>query len=268
MDAPGILSSFSVSRASTTPLYQQLYEFLSLQVRLGTLQPGDRMPTEEEMCDALGVSRSTARQALALLVDKGVVERFRGKGTFVAQPASYHRPMSHLYNFSADMEEAGRVPSSRTVVQEVVTADAGERSTLELVAPQAQVFRLCRVRQADGAPVLYEDTRLPLALCPGIQDLSFDDASLYAALRDDYGLEPASAVETMRGVLLPDDVCGLLGCPSGTVGYRIERVARLSSNVVYEHTQSYARADLVAYRFELGNLGAGANGARMTLAGT
>lgn len=265
MDVPAILSSFSVSRTSNTPLYQQLYEFLSLQVRLGALQSGDRMPTEEEICSALGVSRSTARQALALLVDKGVVERFRGKGTFVAQPASYHRSMSHLYNFSADMEEAGRVPSSRTVAQEVLTADAEERAALEMAGGQTQVFRLCRVRQADGVPVLYEDTRLPLALCPGIEGLSFDDASLYTALRDGYGLEPASAVETMRGVMLPDDVCHLLACEPGTVGYRIERVARLSSNVVYEHTQSYARADLVAYRFELGNLGASANGARMTL---
>ena len=69
---------------SPLPLYHQLRSLLLKRITSGEFLPGERIPTEHELCDAYGVSRTTAGQALSLLVEEGVVERARRRGTIVA----------------------------------------------------------------------------------------------------------------------------------------------------------------------------------------
>lgn len=66
------------------PLYQQLKESIIEQIRRGELQPGDRVPSENELARRASVSRMTTKQALTELARDGWVYRIRGKGTFVA----------------------------------------------------------------------------------------------------------------------------------------------------------------------------------------
>lgn len=69
------------SRASS--LYVQLAEKLRQQIQSGVFPPGERLPTEAELSATFGLSRITIRQALALLSQEGLIERFVGRGTFV-----------------------------------------------------------------------------------------------------------------------------------------------------------------------------------------
>jgi len=253
MDAHELAQAFTPSRTSSTPLYLQLSSFLALQAKTGGLAPGDRMPPEEEVCSVLNLSRSTVRQAINQLVEQGLLVRYRGKGTFVQETTHLSRELNHLYNFSSDMESAGVTPSSLTRAQEVIdVAGSQVQGRLELTGTTCEVFHLTRVRKANGTPILYEDTYIPHVLCADIESMDFEGGSLYAALRDTCGIEPHAAVETLQAVVLPDDVAPLLDCAKGAIGYRIERVARLETNVVYEYTESYTRADLVTYRFQMG----------------
>ena len=66
------------------PLYAQIYTHLIEEIRAGLLLPGDRVPTEKELAKQFGVSRITSKRALEELVRVNVVQRMRGKGTFVA----------------------------------------------------------------------------------------------------------------------------------------------------------------------------------------
>jgi len=63
-----------------------LVEDLSLKIRDGALRPGDKLPTESEIMQAYGVSRTVVREALSRLQAGGVVETHHGVGTFVLQP--------------------------------------------------------------------------------------------------------------------------------------------------------------------------------------
>ncbi len=69
--------------AQTKPRYLQLKELIIGQISAGELQPRDRVPSENELVDATGVSRMTANRALRELNDEGYVERVAGVGTFV-----------------------------------------------------------------------------------------------------------------------------------------------------------------------------------------
>ncbi|HIC96210.1 TPA: extracellular solute-binding protein [Candidatus Bipolaricaulota bacterium] len=65
------------------PLYRQLKEILEERIRRGEFRPGERLPTERELCQQFGVSRITVRQALGELANEGLLYRHQGSGTFV-----------------------------------------------------------------------------------------------------------------------------------------------------------------------------------------
>ena len=66
------------------PRYLQLKQLIIGQISAGELRPRDRVPSENELVDATGVSRMTANRALRELNDEGYVERVAGVGTFVS----------------------------------------------------------------------------------------------------------------------------------------------------------------------------------------
>lgn len=78
-----------LDRNSDTPLYMQLAGLIRADIAQGALQPGDKLPSESEFVERYGIGRLTVREALALLVNEGLLTKMHGKGTFVraAQPS-------------------------------------------------------------------------------------------------------------------------------------------------------------------------------------
>ena len=72
------------------PLYQQIADHLLERIEQHVLRPGDRIPTEQEISEAFGVSRITAVRAVKELEAKGLVSRTKGKGSFVTSQSSWH----------------------------------------------------------------------------------------------------------------------------------------------------------------------------------
>jgi GntR family transcriptional regulator of arabinose operon len=66
------------------PLYKQIYHSIKDKIISGELRPKDRVPSEQEFMDEFMVSKITVKNALAVLVDEGLVTRIQGKGTFVS----------------------------------------------------------------------------------------------------------------------------------------------------------------------------------------
>lgn len=69
----------------TEPLYEQIYKHILADIDSGALQPGDRVPSEKELADRYNVSRITSKRALQILDQQGMIDRARGKGSFVAR---------------------------------------------------------------------------------------------------------------------------------------------------------------------------------------
>src|SRR5438445_6493577 len=114
----------SVSRVSPLPLYYQVQEILRTGIVQGRLKPGDRIPTEAELCAKHDVSRITVRQAVTALVNEGLLYRTRGRGTFVASPRVSH-VVSELVSFTEEMTQRGLVATSRLL--EVQVEEPSER---------------------------------------------------------------------------------------------------------------------------------------------
>lgn len=78
----------SIDRDSPVPIYYQLKALIQEQIESGLWRPGDRIPTEQELCRLYSISRSPVRQALNQLAHEGVLVRRPGSGTFVSDRVS------------------------------------------------------------------------------------------------------------------------------------------------------------------------------------
>jgi multiple sugar transport system substrate-binding protein len=123
---------------SPLPLYHQLRSLLLKRITSGEFLPGERIPTEHELCDAYGVSRTTAGQALSLLVEEGVVERARRRGTIVSPTWRSTPEGSVLRMVMSDTVRADEIRSSLSsalnVSIEVISYDRIHQYLMRAVA--------------------------------------------------------------------------------------------------------------------------------------
>lgn len=97
-----LIKRIKIDRTSPVPLYYQIEAELQRLLDSGVLQPGDKMPGDWELCEALGVNRGTVRQAIARLVRTGRVVRRKRAGTFVRQvPDSAPPSIGFFYFFES-----------------------------------------------------------------------------------------------------------------------------------------------------------------------
>src|SRR3954471_9047805 len=94
------------------PRYAEIDDALRQVIARG--RPGDRLPSETELCAQFGVSRMTARGVVDKLAGLGMVYRVKGSGQFTAAKPM-HRPPGALLSFSEDMRSRGLKPSSRVL---------------------------------------------------------------------------------------------------------------------------------------------------------
>ncbi len=176
-----------LDKNSHEPLYRQLAKLLVSRIQVGDYQTGNRLPSERELSEVHKVSRITARQAIDLLFEDGLIFREQGRGTFVAEPRMRH--LQGLTSFTEDMQARGFTPHSRVLTQEVLEADEELQSTLRLSAGK-RVLHLVRLRLADDHPIAIQASYISLALCSGLEAENFQDQSLFALLRSKYYLYP------------------------------------------------------------------------------
>ncbi len=241
---PATSPNAELSPEDTSPLYQQLARQLTAGILAGTYRVDQALPSERVLCESLGVSRITARKAIEVLVDQGLVLRRHGSGNFIAP--RIEQPTSKLASFSEELRQRGYVPASQWITRETGTATPQEREALGLPR-RAKVARLLRLRLADGVPMAYEHSALPLPVLPRPQEL---DGSLYLHLARS-GVAPVRAVQHLRAINATADMAAHLQVPEGAALLWVSRVAHSADGAAIEFTQTYCRSDYYAFVAEL-----------------
>ena len=136
----------------------------------GKLEPGAKLPNENEIAERFGVSRATVREAVLGLMEAGYLARRHGSGTYVTKAPRSRHALDTTVSYTEMIREAGHEPERDRDHQGRARArPTHERELLEL-ADGEQVLELERVRLADRRPVIYSRDRIAAALLRDVPD--------------------------------------------------------------------------------------------------
>lgn len=206
------------------------------------------IPTENDLMERFGVSRTTVRQSLAALVTDGLLYRQQGKGTFVA-PARIEQSLDRLVGFLEALLERGLTPEiqARTMLRESPQPEVAWALGL---GDGERVWELARQVAVRGEPLFWDHSYLVerLGVAPSERDLQV--RPLFQWLEAS-GVHLAKADLTMAARPATAEECGVLRLPAGSPVIVIHRTVYgedgrplLFSRVIY-------RADRYQYQIRL-----------------
>ncbi len=228
--------------------YQRVHETLADEISRGRRPAGSRLPPERALAEHFGVSRVTVRRALDELARAGIIGR-AGNGWAVASTA-IGEPPNVLMSFSEMAASRGLRPGAHVLDQRVRPATIDEAEALGL-APGAPLFELERLRSMDDVPILIDRTRIPLALAPGLDERSFEAASLYEVLQDRYGMRPTRARVTVEAIAADERQARLLGLEPGQPLLRCQQQTEDQTGRLMELSEMIYRGDRYRFRATL-----------------
>jgi GntR family transcriptional regulator len=133
----------------------KIQESLLSMIRERALKPGDQIPTEIELCELLGVGRSSLREAVAQMISHGLLSRVQGKGTFIRQISlKLQGGLDDLMSVTDMIKSVGAVPSTSRLQMETIAASESLAEKLGVSVGDPCV-RIERVRRADDAIAAY-----------------------------------------------------------------------------------------------------------------
>src|SRR3954464_9716306 len=173
-----------IDRSSPVPLYFQLARLLTEDIVKGRQAPGDRLASEPAISERFGVSRATVRLALQRLDSEGLIERIKGRGTFIADP----RERSWLLQssegfFHEEVDRLGFAVSDTVLRAEVAPLPPWAAEALGLPEGSHGAI-LERLRYVDGRVALHVSDFLPVHLAAAALSLRERGGSLYDRLEE------------------------------------------------------------------------------------
>lgn len=195
------------------PKYYQLKKAIIRKIEMEEYTLDGPIPSERELMEQYQVSRITVRKAIDELVVEGYLYKVQGKGTYVKTDEKSNDLFS-LVSCTQAVRNMGMTPTKQVIVSEILTADKKRAKALNLTDTD-QVFQLGRVLYANGEPLNYTLTYLPVKLFPGIEKHHFAEESLYQVLGEEYHVNLTKARRTVEAVLVEDEIAEYLDIEPG-----------------------------------------------------
>jgi GntR family transcriptional regulator len=221
------------------PLYLQISELLIRDIASGRLIDGERLPPEREMAAQLGIAVGTLRQALKVLVDKGLIATIQGSGNYIRAKTD---PTSVYALLRIELLTGGGLPTAR-----VLSVDRLPKApTLPSFGKSPEGHRIRRLRFLSGHVAAVEEIWLDGAQTKVIapDDLS---ESLYLFYRQKLNLWITRAEDRIGLGPLPDWSPAEFPYAKGTPLPRITRVSWSQDNTPVEASFTWYDPDKVAY---------------------
>ena len=231
------------------PLYAVLEAQIAGGIAGGEFPVGSRLPTEDDLVQRFGVSRTTVRKAIQNLSSRGLIEIRRGTGTFVTQPR-ITQDLTELTGFVEDMDALGHAATARLMDRIVLAADAEVARQLGLVVG-TRVMRIRRVRLANGVGISVDETYLPLEIGKKVALHDLEIEPIFKLLEQRYNIPLIEAEYRLEAVLAERNVAAALEVEAGSPIFRIERTSYSLGGKPVDYERLHYRGDLIQFRTRL-----------------
>jgi DNA-binding GntR family transcriptional regulator len=211
----------TIDRTSYEPAYAQLVGILRRQIAAGVFRPGDRLPSEAQLCSRYGVSPMTVRRVVNILVDQGVVIAEQGRGTFV-RPLELGTAVFDLDRLQHLFRGEGRA-TVKLLEARITSATERTARKLAIESGERTVF-IRRLIYQGGEPILLHREHVICDPTRPVVEAELEVTALYGLFsgggestlkRGDLTIDPTALTEEEASMLRAD---------VGAAAFRLEHI--------------------------------------------
>ena len=183
-----------LDKHSSVPLYYQLKELILANIEKKTYAPGSKIPSELVLCEELGLSRPTVRQAIAELVSEGQLQIVKGKGTFVASMYEHHEIKNFsgmTFSFLNQQKYNKDEIESYEVVKEI---DAEIEVLFDQPSYKQEGYvRIRRILGSAAGPYAFVESYIPVILFPNLMSGIKSEKPMVDIIANKYAYLPSKS---------------------------------------------------------------------------
>lgn len=228
-----------VDKQSNLPLYQQIKNILEKKIMNNEWEPGYQLPSERELSEIFDVSTITIKRAIHELVDKGYVERQRGRGTFVLNKKEQN--ISKILTFKNEAWNEDIHPHKIISFKRCKAND--QVAKLLGISGDGEIYKIKRIKTEKEQPITIEETFLPYEVFPNLVEHDFEDNLIYNVLVKKFNLKLDKTRIYFSVRKVNEEESRILGLKEGDFLTIIERFTYLSNGRIVEYTIFKLRHD-------------------------
>ena len=235
-----------IDRSSPEPYYMQLSKLVENQIEAGKFAPGERLPSETELCRSFELARSTVRETLRSLQDRGVIRMVPRRGAFVTGPKSSGWLLQVAEGFfEGNVDHGHKSVETQVLFSDLCTATREVSDALGL-NPGEKVYVLRRERRLAGKMAMYSINYLLPELQAVVEasEVMQNRGSLNKVLRD-AGYRVYGARRQVEAVASSDEQALRLGVPTGSPLLLVTSASWGTDERVFDYYTSWLRSDVV-----------------------
>jgi len=210
-----------VDHDSYEPIYAQLVRILQEQITAGKLRPGDRLPSESQLCKHHGVSRMTVRRAINILVEQGVIITKQGQGTFIKPMQFWAATFSlgQLQNLLSD-ERVIRIK----ILEASINLAKGRVTHKMAIKRGQRILFIRRLILSQDKPIMYHREYLIYDPSRPIVESELEVTSLRGLFEGTGNSFIKRSLLSIESTVLKEEEAQLLKAPVATAAFNIEHL--------------------------------------------
>lgn len=192
-----------------TPIYKQVAMHIISEISAHEAKAGARLPSEDALSELFGVTRTTVRRSIGDLVQKGLLSKVHGGGTFFRGTEVIEQPLAtSLISFSEALDNLNLKFETRVIAARRVNRPS--ESVKGRLEQEGSVFYLRRLRSVNDVPMMLVDSYVSVKDFPGLLDKDFRHRRLFAILGEDYDTEVSHGTRTFSAIAATAELAGYL----------------------------------------------------------
>lgn len=240
----GLSIPFEKSDEDAIPVYSQLAKVIKEQIENSRLAVGEQIPPERKIAALNNLSLATVRKALENLVQRGLLSRIQGKGTYVSSTA-IRRKSIRYYPFVKDFHSDMANTDIKLIELKTIKGQQWINRHLKIRNPQ-DLYELRRVLTHRGKPLVYCVSYFSQNIFKGLKEYKrfyFEEFPLYQFLEEKFDVSTTNHIELYSASLADEDTARLLNIERGHPLLRVEMLSLTHREKPYEYRISYCLTD-------------------------
>ncbi len=242
----------TVDKNNPIPIYLQLANILERRIIDGIYKVGSKIPSEGKLAENFHVNRNTIRQAISVLVQKGLLEKQKGVGTFVKRATTLH-PIHRLGKMTSFVDD---FEMNHVNIEDIITAKDIIKAPPDLaeklmIKAGAKIIMLERIRIADKIPFLLERQFYSYEKFSGLTEIKIK-GSMYKLLTENFNADLNHSIQTIKAVKPTKEIAQRLQISRAIPCIMLESLAYTSEDICIEILRSYYRGDRYVFTVEAG----------------